>query len=69
MNKPWQVYLAAATGLTAPDVFTWVRFVENLNPVLDAFVRIGQVGVAVATVFYIYRKAKNIPKRRSRKQK
>lgn len=60
-----RVTAVSILGLAGPDI---VRFFEQVGPVFDALVRLGQVAVAIATVFYIFKKAKNIrSSRRSRK--
>ncbi len=65
--KNWGVTIAAITGIGSPDVLNWVGLIESLNPLLDALVRAGQIGVAVVTILYIYRKSKRIPTRRRKK--
>ncbi len=61
-----RVTAVSLLGLAGPDI---VRFFEQAGPVLDGLVRLGQVAVAIATVYYIFRKAKNIRSNRRSKKK
>ena len=51
-----KVYTASVLGLGAPVVNL---VLTNLEPVLKALVLLGQFGVAVVTILYIYSKWKN----------
>lgn len=60
---------ASFLGLAGPDVFNGtVDFFSKISPVLDGFVRLGQVGVATATIFYIFKKWKTVGKRPRKKK-
>lgn len=61
-----QVSFAATLGLGSPGL-NWV--LDIVNPVLQALFTLGQLGVAIITILYIYRKWKQAGKktRRSRK--
>lgn len=60
------VYLAAAVGLGPPGLNS---VLDIVNPVLQALFTVGQLGVAIITIIYIYSKWKTVGKksRRSRK--
>lgn len=64
----FKVTFASILGLGAPSV-NWV--VEAGEPLLKLLVLAGQLGVAIVTILYIFRKWKNAAKkqnpRRSRK--
>lgn len=55
-QNPWGVTLAAVAGMGTPDALTLVA--EKLNIVVECLVRLGQLGVAIVTILYIYRKWK-----------
>jgi len=59
------VTVAATLGLASPDLV--INFFKTTIPVLDWLVRFGQVGVAIATVIYIYKKWNARPKPRKKK--
>lgn len=66
MKDNFQVSLAAMLGLGSPGLNL---VLDIVNPVLQALFTVGQIGVAIVTIVYIYRKAKNIlPKRRKKKE-
>lgn len=50
-----QACSAGVVGLFATVAGGWV---DNLGSLLDVFVRLGQIGVAVVTILYIYSKWK-----------
>lgn len=54
-----KVKFAAIVGISAP----WVmHLAEKISPILDILIKVGQVGVAVVTILYIFakwRKVKN----------
>lgn len=50
-----KVYGVGILGMAATSL-DWL--VNNLGPVLDLGVRLGQIGVAVVTILYIYSKWK-----------
>lgn len=52
-----KVYAAAILGIGTPGVNGWL---ENIGPIFEALVHLGQVGVAVVTILYILRKWKNL---------
>ena len=54
-----KVYSAAIFGFSIPGMNL---FVHNLEPVLNALVLLGQIGVAVVTILYIYSKWKKLRK-------
>ncbi len=56
-NNPWGVTFAAAAGMGTPDALTFVT--DKLSSVVELFVRLGQLGVAIMTILYIYRKWKS----------
>lgn len=56
----WKVLSMAVVGLGGPDVAN--SFLNNFSSVIEVFVRLGQVGVAVVTILYIYRKWRNAKK-------
>jgi hypothetical protein len=60
-------FLASANLATAGIV----GFLEGLEPALKALLLAGQVGVACATIWYVFRKAKavRIPRKYARKKK
>jgi hypothetical protein len=60
-------FLASANLASA----SLISFLEGLEPALKALLLLGQVAVAVATVFYVYRKAKavRVPRKYVRKAK
>lgn len=51
-----KVYSAATVGFGLPSINL---FLQNWEPVLKDLVLLGQFGVAVVTVLYVYRKWKN----------
>lgn len=53
MSDIIKVSTAGAGGLLATS-FGW----ENASAILDVFLRVGQIGVAVVTILYIYSKWK-----------
>lgn len=57
MIQDAKVYSAALFGFSIPGM-NW--FVHTLEPVLNAMVMLGQVGVAVVTILYIYSKWKKL---------
>lgn len=57
VNADWKLTLAAATGLGGPDAVS--AFFNSIGPLLEGLVRLGQIGVAVVTILYIYRRWKN----------
>lgn len=64
--ETWKVKSAAMIGIAAPGVNLFLR---NLEPVLNAIILVGQIGVSTVTILYIYKKWKQIPKRRKRTKK
>lgn len=52
-----KVTFAALTGLGGPDAVS--AFFNSIGPILEGLVRLGQVGVAIVTILYIYRRWKN----------
>jgi hypothetical protein len=66
MKEHFQVSFAAMLGIGSPGLNL---VLDVVNPVLQALLTVGQIGVAIATVLYIYRKWKTAGKksRRSRK--
>ena len=60
-------FLASANLVTAGIV----GFLDGLEPALRSLLLIGQIAVAAATVFYVYRKAKavRVPRKYVRKIK
>lgn len=66
MKDNFQVSLAALLGFGSPGLNL---ILDVVNPVLQVLLALGQIGVAVTTLWFIYRKAKNIrPKRRKKKE-
>lgn len=65
IKSDWTVPSFSLISLAGPDV---VRFFEQMGPVFDGLVRLGQVGVAIATIFYILKKRKTIGSRVRRKK-
>ena len=65
LHSHWGVTLAAAGGLGLPDVAEWFKVAD---PIIDGFVRLGQVGVGIATMIYIVKKWKSTPARRRKKK-
>lgn len=65
LQSHWGVTFAAVGGLSIPDV---AEFFKTADPIIDGFVRLGQVAVAVATVIYIVKKWKSPTTRRRRKK-
>jgi len=63
--KPWddmKVAVAAASGFTIPDI---ASFFTTMGPVWDGLAVLGKVGVAIATIFYIFKKTRAIlPRKR-----
>ncbi len=59
----FKVFIAATTGLTIPDV---VNLFQAIDPIVGVLVRVGQVGVAIATIYYIFKKAKALKTTRKR---
>jgi hypothetical protein len=54
MTQDWvKVKLAALVGIGSPWMLAWI---ENVGPVLDLLIKLGQAGVATVTICYIYRK-------------
>jgi len=48
-----KVKLAAVIGIGSP----WLaELLLRLGPVLDFFIKLGQIGVAIVTIIYIWRK-------------
>ena len=65
MKDNFQVSLAALFGFGSPGLNL---VLDVVNPLLQALLLLGQVGVAAVTIWFIYRKAKNVtPKRRKKK--
>lgn len=66
MKDNFQVSFAAMLGLGSPGLNL---VLDIVNPVLQALFTVGQIGVAIVTIIYIYRKWKTAGKksRRSRK--
>lgn len=63
MTDTVKVSSAGFAGLLATSV-GW----ENLGAVLDVLVRLGQIGVAVVTILYIYSKWKAIRASKKRRR-
>lgn len=55
--KDLKVYSAAIFGLGLPGLNL---FFQSWEPVLKGFVLVGQFGVAVVTILYVYRKWKKL---------
>lgn len=66
MKENLQVSFAAMLGLGSPGLNL---FLDTVNPLLHALLTAGQIGVAIATVFYIYRKWKTTGKKKRRSRK
>ena len=57
MLPEWvKVKVAAVAGITTTAL---PSFLEHVSPVLDVLIKVGQVGVAVVTIGYIYTKWRN----------
>jgi len=56
MADDFKVSVISIASLGGPDV---LDFFVRLGPALDSFVRLGQIAVAIATVFYITQKFRN----------
>lgn len=63
-----QVAAASVLGLGSPGIN---HFIEVVEPMLQVLLTVGQIGVAIATILYIFRKWKQAAKktRRARKSK
>lgn len=48
---------AGLVGAGTPVVNQWIN---NLEPMLKTFIMLGQIGIAIVTIVYIYAKAKRI---------
>lgn len=60
MKDNLQVSLAATLGIGSSGLNP---VLDVVNPWLQALLLLGQIGVAVVTIWFIYRKAKNTPKK------
>jgi len=67
LEAQWPVTLFAVLGLGGPDALNMIF--SNLDPILDALVRLGQFGVAVFTCIYIYRKGLTLKPRKRKAKK
>ena len=65
VQNNWKVTVAAATGLGGPDAIA--AFFDQIGPILEGLVRLGQIGVAFFTCLYIYGKWREKRKKKSRK--
>jgi hypothetical protein len=68
LKEHLQVSLAAIFGIGTPGLH---HIIEVAEPVIQAALTVGQLGVAIVTILYIYRKWKQAAKktRRPRKSK
>lgn len=60
MKDNFQVSLAATLGIGSSGLN---QVLDVVNPLLQALLLLGQIGVAAVTVWFIYRKAKNTLKK------
>lgn len=65
VQSNWGVSTLAGLGLAGPDL---IKLFESFGPILDGLVRLGQFGVAVATIFYIARKCQAVKRRKKKKE-
>lgn len=60
MKENIKVGFAAMFGLTSPNLFS--IFFEHAEPVLKIALSLGQIGITIVTIFFIYRQWKNLKK-------
>lgn len=61
----WWLTLGAVTSLGGPDI---VSIFQTFGPVLDGLLRLGQIGVAIATIIFIFRKGRLLSRRKPKRK-
>ncbi len=59
MSEWAKVKVAAVIGVTVP---WFTSLFEKAGPILDILIKLGQIGVAIVTILYIWSKWKKISK-------